>query len=177
MNFRTMPGSNAFLLIDNENNQKVVGWQGYAINPLNNQPEKFSLHLDDDYRAFLLGLALETAYYWFFDQLGHKWAWLRMDKNSTQSLYEYRKKTGIAVEVANSELESDWIQQCSGCELFKKSCADQVYFKLDVKRGLLFGQERLGPLDLSGFPLKIELVEAKIRKESREKRFQAKWAG
>ncbi|MGE0634355.1 MAG: hypothetical protein AB7O96_18210 [Pseudobdellovibrionaceae bacterium] len=172
MNFRTMSGTEALVLLDVDNDEKMVGWQGFNFdNPLN-IPEKFSLHLDNEYRAFLLGLALETVLYKHLAQKNINFLMLRMDKGATGGLLDYRKKTGFLDTVKSEEMPVAWKEMCGNCELYKKSCNEQVYFKVDVRKGLEFGEKRLGSLSHST-PVEIQLVEEKIRKVANP--FRAKW--
>jgi hypothetical protein len=174
MNFRAMPGSQALILIDNEND-KIVGWQGFNTVYNKNIAEKFSLHLDPKYRAFLLGLALETALYKHLNDLSFEYALLRMDKAATPSLMDYRKKIGFLTEVPKEEMTHEWVNMCHKCELFNKSCIEQTFFKINVSMGLNFGTSRLGILNNFNFPYLITLVKEKTRMTERSQ-FRAKWA-
>ena len=175
MNFRTMSNRIFFVLLDEENGKKMVGWQGLGFNDGFPNAEKFSLHIDDEYRSFLLGLALETAFYQYLDQNSISFAIGRMDVRSSQSLLDYRLSTGITSEMKREDLPEEWLNMCQGCELFKKSCINQVFIRFDTKAGLEFGRKRLGVLKNLEFPHKIELIESQMRKSERQK-FVAKWA-
>lgn len=174
MNLRNMANVEVLILRDDEKNQKIVGWQGLGIHSEYDIPEKFSLHLDTEYRSFLLGLALETVYYKYLRQRGYNYAMARMDVKATPSLKDYRMTVGVFVPVAKSEMPPRWQDMCSGCELFNKSCVQQVYFKCDVEKGVAFGEQRLGLINALAFPYQVELVEHKIRKAGRK--YVPSWA-
>lgn len=176
MNFRLMPEAQAVVLLDRANGEKIIGWHGFHIKKEQlDLSEKFSLHLDPEYRNFLLGLALETALYKHLHDNNVESVLMRINKSSTPSLMEYRLKTGIAVLISPSEMPGSWVKSCGDCELFKKTCHEQIYFRADVEKGLSFGCQRLGPLFDGTLPIPIELVESKVRKTERGQ-YTAKWA-
>lgn len=174
MNFRMMPDAKALVLFDRDNMNKIIGWQGFTLKGFNDIPEKFSLHLDLAYRSFLLGLALETVLYKYLDQSGLNYTILRMDRNGTESLMNYRTTTGVVKEILPKEMPKEWLSMCGNCELYKKTCMQQSFFKVYIRKGIELGEKRLGAIGELKFPVQIKLEENQIRKV--ERKFLAKWA-
>lgn len=175
MNLRTMPEARVLLLMDEDNGKKIIGWQGVAIHQKLNIPEKFSLHLDPEYRAFSLGLAIETAFYKYLQTQGHSYAVVRMDVRATPTLKDYRLKIGVFAPLEKNEMPAEWLAMCGNCELHNKTCMEKVYVRCDVAKGISFGEKRLGLIQAFQFPYPIVIVKERLRTEKREP-YTAKWA-
>lgn len=176
MNFRMMKESYAIILRDLEAGGKIIGWQGYGFDPGVKYPEKFSLHLDDSYRAFLLGLILEHAFALHMAKRGVGFAYLRMESATNSSLLKWRTSNGFFKELDRAQLDPRWIAQCKQCELYGAKCSVQAYFTVDLTALIDFATRRLGnPLN-SPIPAKVVLKEGLIRKDEARSKFVAKWA-
>lgn len=174
MNFRTMPDTQALVLIDNENQDKIIGWHGFVLNGDHGISEKFSLHLEPNYRNFLLGLALETVLYKYLHSKDVIFSIIRMNRSETPSLLDYRMKTGVVKPMHSEDFPESWLNKCDGCELYKKNCMEQDFFEADVIKGIALGEKRLGPINFIQLPVQIRLMEEKIR-DSEKHMFVAKW--
>jgi hypothetical protein len=176
MNFRTMPTAQALVLKVAET-QKIIGWQGFDHHHRPDYPEKFSLHLDEEYRSFLLGLALEHGLAVYLQKHNVPHAYVRMESSSNSSLLDWRVKTGIYKRQAISELNPEWVANCKKCELFGKKCPEQTFFQFDVNEWVEFGNRRLGIHQHISFPANVVLAKDIIRMHpSKEIRYQARWA-
>lgn len=176
MNVRTMPTARFIILRDMDLRGKIIGWQGLDYETKLNFPEKFSLHLDEEYRSFLLGLVLEHAFAIHLKSIGIEIAYVRMDVSGNFNLSQFRTKNGFFTQLEPSNLDQEWVEKCKQCELFKGSCKEQGFFSFHVSQLIDFATRRLGPANFTEFPAKVVLVETMIRKGDEDQvKLQARW--
>ncbi len=178
MNFRSMPKARVIVLKDMEKGGKIIGWQGFDFESVPNYPEKFSLHLDTEYRSFLLGLALEQAMAMFLQSKGVEKVFARMQSSSNKSLMDWRLKAGVFSPQESDQLDSSWKDKCKECELFGQRCPTQAYFTFNIPAALELGFKRIGFVQFTGFPVKLKISPNKIRGSGQnQKKYRLDWAG
>lgn len=169
MNFRTSKTAQAIVLKNLEDGGKIVGWQGIDIGN-RKFPEKFSLHLEPEFRRFLLGVVLELAYAVQLKNEGIDFAYVRMDSTSNAGLKDWRLNTGVFTEVPREHFPTEWLNMCNGCELHKISCNSQIFIQLNVHAYIEFGMRRLKIDTPLAAPGEIELKPDIVRSSSVDKR-------
>jgi hypothetical protein len=171
MNLRTMPDSKLLRLRAIEDNNRIVGWAGVDTRYTPGIAETFSLFVVPEYRAFLVGLILETARcsYIANECPDVTRVLTRMESSTNSSLLRYRLNARLMVPATREDVGLDTVDLCQQCELYGKSCPQQAFLWLDVRRFLARGHERLGfELSTRSLPTVVTIDPSRIRRGSRD---------
>jgi hypothetical protein len=170
MNLRVMPKSRLLRIRAPNDGNKIVGWAGLDAWYTPGMAEFFSLYVMPDYRAYMVGLILETARCAFLlkECTDVKKVLVRMEASSNTSLLRYRLGSELMIEAGADELSADTLALCKECELYKKSCERQAFLWVDIQRFLERGFERIGrAVTTENLPERIALDPSRMRKAPR----------
>lgn len=163
MNLRKMPDAEMLSLRDMSQGEKLIGWCGISTRFNPDYPEFFSLHLEVEYRSFLLGILLDYARAKYTMSQGFDFAFLRMTRDQSSRLLQNRRESGC-YELMNPEnLDPGYRDLCQSCELFGNKCAERDFLKINLPLLVAFGERRLGRIDFD-FPLRYKINPKIIRK-------------
>lgn len=170
MNLRVMKDSRLLRIRAPDDGNKIVGWAGLDAWHTPEMAELFSLFVFPEYRAYLVGLILETARCSFLvKECPHvKRVLVRMEASSNTSLLRYRLGAELMVEAGENEISPETLVLCHQCELFGNSCARQAFLWVDIDRFLSRGYDRIGhEVTTEGLPKLITLDPNRMRKAPR----------
>jgi len=156
MNLRTMPGAKLAVLTLPDG--RFAGWTGMDAETHPERPEVFSQFVYPPYRGLGLGALLEHVWWAYLSAWGCNTAYMRMEFDSNQRLFEHRLASGYCREATAAELGERFVSACRGCELYGRHCTTQAFLAVNVERALAESVERRGPLDICQLPLKFRIA-------------------
>jgi hypothetical protein len=163
MNVRLM--SRARFVILKNNHGDAAGWAGLDISYQAGYPELFSLYLREEYRKYSLGLLIESVRAAYLLSQNIRVAYVRMTKDeSFAGLMRRRLESQFYSVLRPDDLKPSYKDLCRQCELFGKSCPEQVFLKFDVVKFMAQSDLEIGPVSVDlpkRFRLTPRLAEAK----------------
>ncbi len=175
MNLRIMPTAKLILLKSVSRGGAIAGWGGLDFEHNPKFPEVFSQFVFPQYRTYLLGLALIHIRALLLQENGFKTGYFRMEAESNAELFAMRTSSGLYRAIPDAEVDQNWKNNCTNCELYKVSCMKQAYLKFDVDQVVEFGTRRLGMTATAHFPKELILREEQFRKDEKFV-YKAHWA-
>lgn len=168
MNLTTSNLAKLFVLRDEDNNKRIVGWCGVDLDHDPKYPEFFSCYLLPEYRNYLLWLVLEHARSTWALSLGVTHLYLRMQNasSSVDSLKEKRLKTGIYALIEPKKLDAKFINKCQKCNLFANKCSDQIFLIVDANKMIEHVVARMG-INSDPLPRFFFLKQEEMRKKNK----------
>jgi ribosomal protein S18 acetylase RimI-like enzyme len=153
MNLRTMPG--AKLVVLRRPQGGFAGWAGVDADSDPERPELFSQYVYPRYRGHGFGALLEHVWWAYLDRRGCATAYMRLERDSNNELFERRCASGYYRQATREELGRKFLRACRNCELFGNPCRRQVFLAVDVKMALAANIRARGPLDIDALPIQI----------------------
>lgn len=155
MNLRTMPGARLAILLTPDGS--FAGWAGMDAETHPDRPEVFSQFVFPAYRGRGLGALLEHVWWAYLSSRGCRTAYMRMEIDSNDKLFEHRLASGYCREASPEELGTRFVSACRGCELYGNHCSRQAYLSVDVEKALDESVKRRGSLDIDRLPARLRI--------------------